>query len=250
MSPQPIRALLFDLWGTLIYDDPVSSEARRVRRTEMARATLADLGFAYGSADIEAAFMAAGAELERVHATERDLSSRGRTIAYLAQIDDTLPDRLDDAAWTRMDEAILTPALHHPPAIMHAAVETLAAVRALGIPTALVSNAGVTPGFVLRRLLADAGMLEYLDVTVFSDEVEMSKPHPAIFEHALDELGVAADEAAFVGDQPVLDVFGARRAGLWMIQIGDLPAEGAEPHARIATLPELLPALSALGLLA
>jgi FMN phosphatase YigB (HAD superfamily) len=149
-----------------------------------------------------------------------------------------------------MDEVILTPALHHPPGIMEAAAETLASVKALGIPTALISNAGVTPGFVLRRLLYDAGMLAHLDVTVFSDEVEMSKPHPAIFERALDELGFAPEDAAFVGDDPVLDVFGARRAGLWMVQIGDLASVDAEPHARIGTLPELLPALRGLGLLA
>ena len=249
MGQSPLKAVLFDLWGTLIIDDPASSELRRVFRIETAQAALADLGFMYEFADIEAAFLAAGTELAALHAAEADMSARGRTIAYLRQVDELLPDRLPGDAWSRMDEVILTPAIHHPPVIMPAAVETLAEVKALGLPVALVSNAGVTPGFVLRRILDNFDLLTHMDVTVFSDEVEMAKPNPAIFRHALDELGLEPAEAAFVGDQPILDVFGARRAGLWTIQIGSLPPDGADPHARIDALTELVPALRRLDLL-
>jgi FMN phosphatase YigB (HAD superfamily) len=62
-------------------------------------------------------------------------------------------------------------------------------------------------------------------------------------------MDLAPEEAVFVGDQPVLDVRGARRAGMWMVQIGDLAADGAEPHARINALDELLPALRSLALI-
>ena len=62
-------------------------------------------------------------------------------------------------------------------------------------------------------------------------------------------LELTAEEVVFVGDQPVLDVLGARRAGMWMVQIGDLAPAGAEPHARIDALSELLPALRALALI-
>jgi putative hydrolase of the HAD superfamily len=245
-----IRAVLFDLWGTLIVDDPVTSEARQRLRIESACAELASAGFPFEAAEVEAGFLAAGVELDRLHADELDLSTHRRTAAYLRQIDATLPDRLDDATWKRMHEVILTPAREHRPAIMPGARETLAAVQALGLARGLISNAGFTPGFVLRELLDGYGLLSFLDCAVFSDEVEMSKPAEAIFGYALEKMGLEPAEAVFVGDQPRLDVFGSRRAGMWCVQIGNLTADGIEPHARIGALDELLPALRELKLLA
>ena len=46
-----------------------------------------------------------------------------------------------------------------------------------------------------------------MDALVFSCEVGKVKPHPAIFERALSELEVEAEEALFVGDRVVLDVW-------------------------------------------
>ncbi len=245
----PLRAVLFDLWGTLIIDDVESSERRRIMRRDATRDLLAEFGFAHQHDDIEAAFLAAGAEHERLHHADRDLSTRGRTLLYLQHVDPALLDRVDEDGWRRLDEVILTPALTHRPVIMPGAREALAEVKALGIPTGLISNAGITPGFVLRQILDDFGLLRLLDITVFSDEVEMCKPAPAIFAGALAELGVDARDAAFVGDQPRLDVFGARQAGMWSVQIGDLSADGMTPHARIDTLMELVPALRSLRLI-
>lgn len=243
-----IRAVIFDLWGTLIYDDPVVSERRNQLRLRSSGDVLATLGHTYELPDIEAAFLAAGTELARIHDTGRDISMRGRTVLYVRHLDSFLAEKLDDDAWARLDTAILTPALNHRPPALPNAVDVLAAIKALGLRIGLISNTGITPGVVLMRLLDDMGLGQHFDLTVFSDEVELSKPAPAIFAHALDELGLAPDEAVFVGDQPVLDVLGARRAGMWMVQIGDLAPEGEEPHARIDMLSELLPTLRALAL--
>ena len=243
-----IRAVIFDLWNTLIYDDPEISEQRNQLRIRSAKETLATLGHAYDVVDIEAAFLAAGTELARIHETERDISMRGRTILYLRHLDGELAERLDGDAWLRLDEALLTPALTHRPPMLPGAVELVAALKLSGLRVGLISNAGITPGVVLGRIMDDMGLGQHFDLTIFSDEVELSKPSPAIFAHALDELGLAPDEAVFVGDQPVLDVQGARRAGMWMVQIGDLACEGEQPHARVAALDELLPALRSLAL--
>ena len=99
-------------------------------------------------------------------------------------------------------------------------VEGLDALKALGLPIGLISNAGLTPGVVLRRIMDTHGLLEHFDHTIFSDEVELAKPSEAIFTHALEAFGVEPAEAAFLGDQPVLDVLGPRNAGIWSIQIG------------------------------
>ncbi len=245
-----LKAVLFDLWGTLIAEDPVAGEARRLLRIRLAREALAELGCDYPDADIQAAFLAAGVEHEQLHASERDFTAHGRTVAYLRQLDDQIGGRLDERAWARLDEAILTPMLTHRPVIMLDARETLEAVRALGLSVGLISNTGITPGFVLRQILDDMGLWILFDHAVFSDEAELAKPATALFETALDEMDVSAAEAAFLGDQPRLDVAGARRAGMWSLQIGDVAAiDGVTPHASIGRLAELLPALRSLELL-
>jgi putative hydrolase of the HAD superfamily len=244
-----LRAVLFDLWNTLIVDDPAANRQCEQLRARTTSAVLAELGFAHGEDDIRAAFERAGKEHGRMHDGERDLSARGRTVTYLRHLDEEMCDRLDDRAWLLLDDAILTPKLKFRPLAVPGALEALKAVKSLGLPVGLISNAGITPGFVLRKILDDLEMLPFLDLAVFSDEAELAKPARAIFDQALDEMGVGAAEAAFAGDQPRLDVLGARRAGMWSVQLGDLAEDGIAPHARIGSLDELLPALRSLRLL-
>lgn len=79
-----------------------------------------------------------------------------------------------------------------------------------GFQVAVVSNAD---GHVADDLAA-AGFDGVFDVIVDSTLVGVSKPDPAIFDFALDALGVSADEAWYVGDSRVFDHGGAVAAGL------------------------------------
>jgi FMN phosphatase YigB (HAD superfamily) len=246
----PLRLMLFDLWGTLIVGDGDGLNERRMElRLDMAEAAFARLDLAYSRDRISEAFDAAGAALSAVHAEQRDLTTEGRTILYLQHLDEGLAERLSDEGWRIMHEAILTPGLHVRPNVYPDAAGVLADVKSLGVATGLISNAGVTPGFVLRDVMRGHGLLEHIDHAIFSDEVELSKPATAIFQMALDEFGVEPDEAAFVGDQPILDVLGPQSAGIRSIQVGDVRADGIEPDARISTLSELIPALRSLQML-
>jgi putative hydrolase of the HAD superfamily len=70
-------------------------------------------------------------------------------------------------------------------------------------------------GRVLRQVLERHGLLHFFAATVFSNELGVPKPHPAIFEHARAALGgIAPAEALHVGDMEQLDVEGARRGGM------------------------------------
>jgi putative hydrolase of the HAD superfamily len=57
------------------------------------------------------------------------------------------------------------------------------------------------------------------DVTVISCRVGLVKPEPAIYELCLRELGVTADEAAFVGDGGSDELQGARDVGMTTIMV-------------------------------
>ena len=84
-----------------------------------------------------------------------------------------------------------------------------------GYRLAVICNTGMVGGQVLREVLKRHGLFDFFEVTVFSNEFGVSKPHPSIFEHTLGELGgIAPNEALHVGDLEELDVEGARRAGL------------------------------------
>ena len=79
------------------------------------------------------------------------------------------------------------------------------------------SNA-TDPGWLLRVDLERQGLAPYLDSVVFSSEVGKRKPHPAIFERALAELGVPPEQALFVGDRLYEDVGGAAALGMTTVQ--------------------------------
>jgi putative hydrolase of the HAD superfamily len=233
----PLKLVLFDLWGTLILD--AGGASRDELRARMTRDALMTLGIDVEVTHVESAFREASMELSKVHAGGLDISAEARTVLFLTHIDPALPARIADDAWPRLHQAVLTTALYVRPPIIEGAQDALAAVAARQLPLALVSNAGTTPGFVLRQVLDDAGLLQYFAHTTFSDEVELSKPTAAIFELTLDEFGVEPNDAVFIGDQPVLDVLGPQAAGLWTIQVGDIAEDGIEPHIRIPTLADL-----------
>ena len=95
--------------------------------------------------------------------------------------------------------------------------ELLDALRARGLELGLVSNA-IDSGELLHRDLERMGVAERLDAAVFSSEIGLRKPHPAIFEHVLDQLGVEPGHALFVGDDLVADVGGAAGVGMRTVQ--------------------------------
>jgi HAD superfamily hydrolase (TIGR01509 family) len=96
----------------------------------------------------------------------------------------------------------------------HALLESL---RSDGLKLGLVSNA-LDPPDLLHRDLAQFGVAERLDFAVFSSEIGRRKPHPAIFERALAELGVEAGATLFVGDSLACDVAGAHALGMHTCQ--------------------------------
>ena len=71
-------------------------------------------------------------------------------------------------------------------------------LRARGVRTAIVSNCDENT----RDLLVELGVAALADALVLSCEVGAAKPAGAIFHRALDQLGVAAEAAVFVDDQP------------------------------------------------
>jgi putative hydrolase of the HAD superfamily len=73
----------------------------------------------------------------------------------------------------------------------------------------------------------------------FSDEVGVRKPAPEIFALALRALGADARTAIHVGDDLVLDVEGARSAGMRVIQVRTTPGQPPVGQIADAVVPRL-----------
>ena len=102
--------------------------------------------------------------------------------------------------------------------VLASAQALLEALRARGIKTGLLANSWPDPGRVLRRDAEAFGLAELLDVLVFSEEVGLRKPDPAIFLHACRQLEVDAVDTMYVGDNLVTDVQGASDVGMTTVQ--------------------------------
>jgi putative hydrolase of the HAD superfamily len=150
------------------------------------------------------------------------------------EVDEDELTRFLEAEHTAWDPARQLAA--HTPALLEA-------LRERGLQLGLVSNA-FDPGWLLHRDLEQMGLAARLDYAVFSSEVGKRKPHPAIFERALEALEVDAADAVFVGDRLYEDVRGAGEVGMTTVQAlwfrADEHPEGGEPDFQAFTQMDVL----------
>jgi putative hydrolase of the HAD superfamily len=106
----------------------------------------------------------------------------------------------------------------------------------------LLSNT-TWPASFHERLLREAELIDLIDERIYTSDLDVTKPHAASFETVLARLGVTAPEAAFVGDRPWDDIYGAKRAGMRTVLRPNpaVPDHDVEPDATISELRELLP---------
>jgi putative hydrolase of the HAD superfamily len=73
----------------------------------------------------------------------------------------------------------------------------------------IISDTGVTPGRVLRRILEADALAPMIDGCVFSDEIGAAKPAPAAFHAARLLSGCDSPSRWHVGDNLDTDIAGA-----------------------------------------
>jgi putative hydrolase of the HAD superfamily len=210
---------------------------------------LSGIGVRVSAAALDRAYDESGAFLGRVWAQNKDVPVVEHVRAILAAVDRELPGRVPADTLSALLEAYAAPVLMVPPAVDDGARTALGRLRGQGVALALLSNTMRSPGTVLRRLLERFGLLDCFAHTTFSDEVGVRKPAAEIFALTLRALGVPPGAAVHVGDDAILDVHGARAAGMRVIQVtsASLRALGAQrPDAAIPSLAALPDALARL----
>jgi FMN hydrolase / 5-amino-6-(5-phospho-D-ribitylamino)uracil phosphatase len=91
--------------------------------------------------------------------------------------------------------------------------------------------------------LGQIGIAHFFERTVAARQVGALKPDPTIFHKVIEGTDLQAHEVVYVGDDPLLDVVGARGAGMQAIWIdrqgGEWPPEIAPASYTVRSLTEL-----------
>jgi len=123
------------------------------------------------------------------------------------------------------------------------AADALHQLRSAGMAMAILSNGSPA---MLTPLVANAGIGDLLDAVISVEEAGIYKPHPKVYQLAVDRLGVAAGDIAFLSsngwDAYAASAFGMR--AIWCNRYGQpkerLPGAPECQIRSLAELPELL----------
>ena len=115
-------------------------------------------------------------------------------------------------------------------------------LKQAGMMTAILSNG--TPA-MLEAAVSASGIADMLDAVLSVEEVGVYKPHPNVYQLAVDRLGVSAQEIAFQSSN-AWDIHAASAFGMltvWCNRYGQKPERLPGEPDRIVTSLAALPAL-------
>lgn len=244
MSADGLRAVTFDFWNTLMFE-----EVGQLRGLRLAAwsGILEEAGFAIERERLDAVFAESWTLFARAwEANEQWTAAQGAEGIVESLGFEVPPDVRTELvdAFGRVGEHA---ELHLTPNV-RGCVETL---KGAGLRLGIICDVGMTPSPTLRAHLDRHGMLELFDHWSFSDEVGVYKPDPSIFRHALAGLGeVEPASAAHVGDLRRTDVAGAQALGITAVRYTGVVDDDTlpEPEADIVISDHAdLPAALGLG---
>lgn len=244
----PVRGVLLDMDGVLFQgDSPVDGSADAVRAlqdaglrvaclTNNARRTPTDYadklrGFGIGIAaesivtagDAVAHYLSSQGPAPKVHIVGS--AALRRTVLAAGAVESDTPDFVVAGIDLDLRLADLTPAVRH----LANGAQLVASNPDPVIPT----PHGPEP---------EAGpVIAFLETASGRKATVLGKPQPAIFDLALERLGLDRAEVVMIGDTPQTDIAGALAAGMRSILVesgnaGAAETDGLEPTARVADL--------------
>jgi HAD superfamily hydrolase (TIGR01509 family) len=187
-GPLPVRAVLFDIDGTLV--DSIGAFLEVARRAALPH------GLEVTERHVREC-LATGSNFWRgvVPAEREDCEAVRKTMAAAAARD-----------WPGV--------LREHGRVFDGVSQTLDALRRLGFALGIVSGARAE----VLELLREAGVLERFDSVVLAADVSRRKPDPEGILKCLRELGAAPEAAVYIGDTPI-DIQAARAAGVRAVAV-------------------------------
>jgi HAD superfamily hydrolase (TIGR01509 family) len=215
VSQKKNLCVTFDLWETLLLDQPELDLARGRLRCKGIQRAVSNAGIELSLTEIERGYAESAHQLLAIWKRNEHLSTleQVQLILKLASGRNiTLPK--EPEILERVLRGYVDPLFEVPPRLNRDAKSTLEGMRERVKGIGLISNTGRSPGPALRRLIDDLGILKFFDRTTFSDEIRCRKPDQRIFLDTAKGLGVAPTNTIHIGDDLEADIWGAKRAGM------------------------------------
>lgn len=237
--------LLFDLFDTLLLFlrdrlPLVSVDGQEVRTSSVASYRVVAEAYPHtGFPDFYRAFFAGFKEAERLRAIDnREVTARERFLFTFERLG--LP--LTPSAQEVLERALLAhmeglaAAMEFPPESFRVLEWAKKRYR-----VGMVSNFDHPPA--AYKVMEEQGVKGFFEEIVISGDVGWRKPSREIFGIAFDRMRIGPAEAIFVGDNPGIDVVGAKQVGMdviWLNRKGEVFTDGLpKPDYTIEHLEEL-----------
>jgi len=203
-----LAAVFFDVGDTLVEGWAPRDKVRGLMRDALVRE--------YGARDWYERFFDADIEpqdSEAFRQADREEQLRQETLRWYEDWFKNAAVGIDDVDLDRVRSLVSVP-LDLVSALTPGAADALRWCKSHGLKVALVTN---TLSRGDREVWEDwrrFGLADAIDAVASSHSVGWRKPHPAIFQRALDLTGARAEETVMVGDRLDADVAGAQALGM------------------------------------
>ena len=204
-----IKLISFDLWNTIIEDRKELEDKRGEIRIGKIYEYLSSLNIELE--DIRKAYLRMSNWLfETQDKTKRSIGTE-KQIKYILK---RFGVRVNQIVFDEIKKAYESAIFFYPPPLVEGAKETLKKFYNLGIDMCIISDAGRTPGWALRKILEKYALNSYFKRMYFSDEIGWVKPNKKVFLKALKDFKVRKEEMVHIGDKIEKDIEGAKNAGI------------------------------------
>ncbi len=238
MSQAPLRAVFLDIGDTVIRPNPSWEHVYAM--------AFGEFGFDVDMDDLHAALRRAyhhgGWGIDGGFDPTEETSFQRTVEIDAAAIAELGLQPMPEAFYRRLNELFMVTSHWH---IFPDAYPALIALKERGLIVGAVSNWV----WNLPELLHALDLVSHFDFIAASARIGFEKPHPRIFEWALQQADVPADSVIHVGDHVDADVEGARGVGIDGVLIDRAeryrPDEVPEGVPVIRSLDELIPIVDA-----
>jgi putative hydrolase of the HAD superfamily len=191
MSKLPVKAVIFDLWGTLIYNIPRTTNFHElIEMVGVPPEILWNSWRSYTDASLRGQIRSG---LERAQLTLKELALPTEKIEQIAP------------ALAKFEQQSRASQVHFYPGVE----QMLDDLKNTGYIIGLISNCS----YLTPSIVDEIGIRKKIDLTILSCEVGLVKPEVEIYLQAATRLKVNASECLFVGDGGDNEMIGAKLAG-------------------------------------
>jgi len=215
-----IEAISFDLWNTL-FENKFYSDIRLKNFTEF----LKERKISYSLEDVRSAFNL-GLKLSNINLENinyRHIYTEERISEVLQILDIRLTNSDKRLITDEFERTMLT----EPPSLKTGVKQTLEELSS-NYKIGLISNTGITPGSIIKKVFKEYNILNFFQILVFSDEIGFYKPCPILFKTAIKKFNCRPSNVIHIGDILETDVKGAKQCDMKAIWINDSSSPKSE----------------------